>query len=211
MADEQRRRSASRPESQSKQSAPPDTVHRLKVTLREVRPPVWRRIEVESSVTLADLAHLLTVAMGWEGYHLHQFEVAGTLYQRCDVFDDFPFGRRPLEEAEHLLGNVLANVGDKARWDYDFGDGWEHDVVVEAIGDPESDAEYPRCVKGRRACPPEDCGGPWGYSNLLEAIADPSHDQHVELSEWLPPNFEPEHFDTRDVTEAMQSPPTELW
>lgn len=211
MADRHRRRPASRAETRPKQSAMLGTVHRLKVTLRDVRPPVWRRVEVSSSVTLAQLAHLLTAAMGWEGYHLHQFEIAGALYQRCEFFDDFPFGRRPLEEAEHRLGDVLANAGDKARWDYDFGDGWEHDVEVEAIGTPEPDAEYPRCIKGRRACPPEDCGGSWGYANLLEAIVDPNHDRHAELTEWLPSHFESEHFDAHDTSEAMRSPSIELW
>ncbi len=188
------------------------TIHRLKVTLKSVRPPVWRRIEVESSMTLAELAPMLTAAMGWEGYHLHQFDIAGAVYQRCDLMDDFPFGRRPLEEAEHRLGDVLATVGAKARWDYDFGDGWEHDVVVEAIEAADPDVSYPRCIKGRRACPPEDCGGSWGYADLLEAVADPTHAQHGELTEWLPPGFDAEHFDANETTEAMQSPPlSELW
>ncbi len=188
------------------------TVHQLKVTLNGVKPPVWRRIEVHSSSTLAELAQLLTAAMGWDGYHLHKLEVADTRYQQREFLDDSPFGRRALDESKHRLGHVLTSEGDKARWDYDFGDGWEHDIVVEAISEAEGDAMYPRCITGRRACPPEDCGGWWGYAHLLDVIADPSHPEHDEMTEWLPANFDAEHFDADEATESMQSSPRgERW
>jgi hypothetical protein len=107
------------------------TVHRLKVTLRSVKPPIWRRIEVASDVALAELSDLLEGAMGWLGGHLHAFEADGVTYERPDP-DGGSF-RRSRDEAEHRLGDVLSEVGAKMRWDYDFGDGWQHDVVVEAI------------------------------------------------------------------------------
>lgn len=190
------------------------TVHRLKVTLKGVRPPIWRRIEVRSDTTLDRLAAILEAAMGWEGYHLHGFEIGDASYQEPTPFDDFPFGRRPLDESKHRLGEVLALVGEKGRWDYDFGDSWEHDVMVEAVEPADPAGSYPRCVTGRRACPPEDCGGTWGYANLLEAVADPRHPQHAELTEWLPLGFDSEHFEAEEMTEAMQSPRPplrELW
>jgi len=91
-------------------------------------------------------------------------------------------------------------------------DGWEHDVVVEEIGVAEPDVDYPICLAGRRACPPEDCGGPWGYSNLLDALADPSHPDHEDLREWIAPGFDPAHFDIREANAAMRSPRTlERW
>ena len=179
------------------------TVHRLKVTLRQVKPPVWRRIEVGSSIKLSELSDVLEAAMGWLGGHLHAFEADGVLYEIPDG-ESFGF-RRPRDERKARLGEVLSAVKSKMRWDYDFGDGWQHDVVVEAIEPIKSDAVYPVCLAGRRACPPDDCGGPWGYGNLLAAISDPSHKEHEELNEWLPPGFDPNEFDIAGATEMMRS------
>jgi hypothetical protein len=91
------------------------------------------------------------------------------------------------------------------RWDYDFGDGWEHDIVVEAIEPMKREATYPVCIAGKRACPPDDGGGPWGYGNLLAAISDPTHEEHEELSGWLPPGFDADAFDIVEATEMMRS------
>jgi hypothetical protein len=103
-------------------------------------------------------------------------------------------------------------VGSKLRWDYDFGDGWEHDVVVEGIGPRRSDFEGPVCLAGSRACPPEDCGGPMGYEDLLDALSDPAHPEHDDMREWAPPGFDPAHFDVDQATAAMRSPrPLEGW
>jgi len=178
------------------------SVHRLKVTLREVRPPVWRRIEVSSDLTLGELSAILEAAMGWLGGHLHRFDVAGTAYgiPAPDWEVDC------LDENRFRLGEVLPRVGSELRWDYDFGDGWEHDVVVEAVGPAEPGVEYPRCLKGRRACPPEDCGGVWGYQELLELQADPGLEDPDDLREWLGPDFDPAYFDAAETTEAMRAP-----
>ena len=179
------------------------TVHRLKVTLRQVRPPVWRRIEVPSNIKLSELATVLEAAMGWLGEHLHAFEADGVLY---DTPDGEGFGfRRRVDEGKARLGEVLPTVKSKMRWDYDFGDGWEHDVVVEAIEPARIDAVYPVCVTGKRACPPEDCGGPWGYGNLLAALSDPAHDEHDELIEWVGSDFDPAGFDAYQTSADMRS------
>lgn len=187
------------------------TIHRLKVTLKNVKPPVWRRIEIDSYVKLDVLAVILEDAMGWDGYHLHAFEIGDTTYRDRQYVDDSPWGRRQRDESRHRLSNLLSQVGDKARWDYDFGDGWEHDLVVEAIEPADPTISYPRCVAGRRMCPLEDCGGPWGYAHMLEVIADPSHEEHAELADWLPPSFDPEHFDAIATTEAMQWSDDTTW
>lgn len=192
----------------------PKTVHTLKVTLRHVDPPVWRRIEVRSDTRLSAMANLTILAMGWDGYHLHSFETPdGRLYGVPDPNDDlFSFGRRTLDESKHKLGDVLPALGATLRFDYDFGDGWEHDIVVEAISRAEPGTTYPRCATGERACPPEDCGGPWGYQELLEARADPKHERHEELVEWIGDDFDPAAFDPQAVTDLVQSVrPRDRW
>lgn len=185
-----------------------NTVHQLKVTLRLVKPPVWRRVVVRSDLSLGELTPILEGAMGWLGGHLHAFDVDGTWYGTPDP--DWPSD--DLDENRYRLRDVLPAVGDKMRWDYDFGDGWEHNVVVEKIVQAEPGVEYPLCLAGKRACPPEDCGGPTGYARLLEVLADRSHPEHDELREWAPNRFDPDCFDVEETSLEMRSPsPLEGW
>lgn len=189
------------------------SVHQLKVTLHTVKPPVWRRIQVPSNMPLDKLAPVLEAAMGWLGGHLHSYESGNIRYQQPDPdgFFDSPMFRS-VDESTITLGEVLPAEKAKMTWDYDFGDGWEHTIVVEQIFINEDNVTLPRCITGRRACPPEDCGGPCGYQDLLHALADPTHEQHEELSEWAPSEFDPEHFSTDETTQDMQSPrPLHRW
>ena len=184
------------------------TVHRLKITLRSVKPPVWRRIEVASDTTLGELSPMLEGVMGWYGGHLHAFDVDGTDYSPPDPDWDSD----DLDENKYRLGDVLPTVGEKMTWDYDFGDGWRHNVVVEAITPAEAGLTYPLCITGRRACPPEDCGGPWRYAAILEALRDPNHPDGEDLLAMVPPGFDPARFDAEETSRAMRSPrPLEGW
>ena len=185
-----------------------ESVHQLKITLRGVKPPVWRRIVVGSDLSLGELAPILEAAMSWLGGHLHVFDVDGTWYGSPDP--DWPSD--DLDENQFRLSDVLPAVGDKMRWDYDFGDGWEHNVVVEKIVETEPSVEYPVCLIGRRACPPEDCGGPQGYDQLLAVLADPSRPEHEEWQGWVPAGFDPAYFNVEEASLAMRSPrPLEVW
>jgi Plasmid pRiA4b ORF-3-like protein len=123
------------------------------------------------------------VAMGWLGGHLHAYEANGTTYELPD--EGSALGHRTVDERKARLNKVLPKVGAKMRFDYDFGDGWSHDIIVEAIEPANSDLEYPRCLTGKRACPPDDCGGPRGYGELLAILTNPSHPEHDERLEWL--------------------------
>ncbi len=185
-----------------------DTVYQLKITLRSVKPPVWRRITVRSDIDLAELAAILEAAMGWLGGHLHAFEGADAKYAMPDP--EWPDD--DLDERAFQLHDVLPGVGSKLRWDYDFGDGWEHDVVVEEISPQRSDFNGPNCLAGSMACPPEDCGGPMGYEDLLDALSDPAHPELDHLREWAPLDFDPTVFDMDEATAAMRSVrPLEGW
>ena len=178
------------------------TIHQLKVTLREVKPTVWRRIAVPSNYLLGDLAVSLLGAMGWFNSHLHVFRVGRASYGMVDEeLDDLGFR----DEDEILVNEALPKVGSKLRFEYDFGDGWEHDVVVEEIGPRRPKTTYPLCLGGARACPPEDCGGVPGYAEILDLLADPTRPDPEDIRGWLPPGFDPGHFDAAEATEEMQA------
>lgn len=151
------------------------------------------------SITLADLHGVVQVAMGWQGYHLHQFEIAGVTY---GTDDGEGWGPAPEDERRTRLDSV-AGKGTTFSYEYDFGDSWEHDIDVEEVLEAETGKAYPACIAGERSCPPEDCGGTWGYENLLAALANPDHDQHDELLVWVGGRFDPEYLDIVAVNRAL--------
>ena len=177
------------------------SIYQIKITLEESHPPIWRRVLVKSSTTLARLHDVIQCAMGWEDYHLHEVHSKKTRYAPC-----FPDGSSDAEDESRVqLKTVAARAGAKLRYTYDFGDGWRHELKVEKILEPEKGAKYPVCVGGKRACPPEDCGGTWGYYDLLEILGDPTHEQHEEMMEWIGDPFDPDAFDLDEVNRILRS------
>jgi len=167
-------------------------IYQLKVTLLDMAPPVWRRIQTPGSTYLDDLHLIIQAAMGWQNSHLHRFVINDQEYGEPDPdFDDPPIKN----EVQYTLRQLMRRAGRRFRYTYDFGDGWEHDVLIEKTLSPAEDVEYPICIDGARACPPEDCGGVWGYQEFLEAIADPKHEEHESYLEWVGGEFDPEAFD----------------
>ena len=171
--------------------------HQLKVTLEGVEPPIWRRIVVPSDFTLFDLHRAIQVAMGWEDSHLHDFTIKRQRYAVPDA-DDFG---HPLDETNATLLNV-ARPRTKIRYQYDFGDSWNHVIVVEKILDG-GETSPPACVDGARACPPEDSGGPWGYLEKLQALANPDDEDTEELRDWMGEDFDPERFEIDAVNREL--------
>ncbi|HEX4099486.1 MAG TPA: plasmid pRiA4b ORF-3 family protein [Pseudonocardiaceae bacterium] len=155
------------------------SVHRVKITLRGARPPIWRRLEVPSRITLGQLHHAIQEAFGWESHHLWVFATENGEFG----MPDRELGHR--DAATTTLDEVAPRAGGRFGYTYDFGDDWEHGITVEDVGLAKPGLAYPRCVTGRRACPPEDCGGIWGYEHLLEILADAGHDEHAERVQWL--------------------------
>lgn len=185
------------------------TVHRLKVTVEHIRPPVWRRLLVPSDLTLADLHQILQVSFGWYDAHLHDFEIGGTRYDAGDdEFGGFGFdmGLESIDEASVTLAEVLGE-GARGLYNYDFGDDWCHRIVVEAVEPREASATYPRCIAGRRSGPPEDVGGPWGYGEFLAALDDPGHEEHELYLEWSGGGWDPEAFDQEMLEEQLRELP----
>ncbi len=177
-------------------------IYQLKVTLKHSKPPIWRRLQVPGDISLAKLHHILQIAMGWSDYHLHQFEVSGAYYGVPDPdYKSMGFDMR--DEKRLKLNQAAPAEKFKFRYEYDFGDSWEHEIVVEKILSPEAGLHYPRCLTGKRACPPEDVGGVWGYDSFLEAIKDPGHPEHEEMLEWVGGDFDPEVFGLEEINEAL--------
>jgi hypothetical protein len=176
-------------------------IYQIKITLDYIKPPIWRRVQVPSTMTLAKLHSVIQAVMGWFDYHLHQFEIDGEYYGVPHP-DDF---EEVLDERKVRLDQIVAGEGTKFRYQYDFGDDWQHTLLVEKIVPPDSGVTYPICLKGKRACPPEDVGGPWGYAEFLEAIADPNHPEHEDMLEWSGGDFDPEAFDLADANAELRS------
>ena len=177
-----------------------DPVYQLKISLDDVRPPIWRRVLTPASISLAKLHQLIQLAMGWHNSHLHAFQVGMTTYgDPHPDLDDWMENQRGV-----TLAQIAPTEKSKVRYEYDFGDGWVHTLLVEKILPSEEGQTYPRCLTGRRACPPEDCGGPWGYADFLEALTDPEHEQHTQLVEWIGEDFDPAAFDLDTVNAKLK-------
>jgi hypothetical protein len=176
------------------------SVARIKVTIVNIRPPVWRRLEVPLSSSFGDLHDILQIAFAWQDYHLHLFDVAGV---HIGTPDD-EWEEEVIDEEQVRLGQLL-ETGDRFRYEYDFGDDWTHHAVVEDIVPPDPAATHPRCLGGRRAAPPEDSGGPWGYARMLEILADPDDEDHDEIAEWIGQEWDPDAFDRETINRELAS------
>jgi len=175
-----------------------EPILQLKISLLGAsKPPVWRRVLVPATMRLNRLHDVIQAAMGWEDYHMHALTAGGIDYGLPDP----ELGHR--DERKTALNALLSEPGDRLRYVYDFGDDWEHDIVVEKVLAAEAGAGYPVCLAGKGRCPPEDCGGVWGYADLRETLADPAHDEHADTLEWLgietAAEFDPQAFDIDDV------------
>lgn len=211
-------------------------IYHIRVTLRDTRPPIWRRVAVPADISLGQLHEVIQIAMGWTDSHLHQFILEDKSLRRGpetiarltdegrwdEIFTasrgirtfvptNDPFGGDLAMEGEDENAATLAELlpqrkgKSKAKliYEYDFGDSWQHTVEVQKVTEPESGVEYPVCLTGRRACPPEDCGGVFGYEHLLEVAADPEHEDREEMEEWIDQEWEPAAFDLDEANAAL--------
>ena len=186
----------------SKQQTPESSVYQLKILLRDSKPPIWRRIQILSDTSLAALHPILQVVMGWSNTHLHQFEVGDLIYGPPDPnIPDFDV----IDEKDAVLSEIVSRLNQKFVYEYDFGDDWRHLITLEKILAPQDGVNYPVCVAGRRACPPEDIGGIFSYSGFLDAITDPEHPEHSDMLSWVGGRFAPDAFDRDEVNRLLGS------
>jgi hypothetical protein len=175
-------------------------IYQLKITLRDSKPPIWRRVQVPGDMTLEELHVVIQIAMGWLNSHLHQFVVGGVYYADPDM----DWGEELEDETRVRLRDIAHQEKDRFVYEYDFGDGWDHTVLVEKLLPPDPAVHYPYCVTGRRACPPEDVGGMWGYYHFLEAINDPNHPDHDMFMEWHGEPVDPAHLDLDEINGTLR-------
>jgi len=203
-----------------------DAVYQLRITLKNIRPPIWRQVLVPMDFRLDQLHTLIQLVMGWDDDHLHEFELVtkppipagddSRLFQKIlralqqerrfmpaegmnELFDD-----EVEDESKVSIGELCPRVNDKLAYVYDFGDHWIHEVKVQKILSAKPGEHYPLCLKGKRACPPEDCGGIWGYEHLLEVLSDPDHEEHEELLDWVGGDYDPEEFDLEAAAKNLR-------
>jgi len=176
-------------------------VWQIRVDLEDVWPPVWRRILVPDTAGLLRLHQVIQAAFGWWDYHLHEFRIHGAMYgdPASDEFGEFDI----LDEEWVKLRDLELAEGESFSYVYDFGDDWRHRLRLEKIRPPEKRERLPRCVDGRRACPPEDAGGPGGYQELLLALGDPEDSEHERYLEWVGGSFDPDAFDPDALNRAL--------
>lgn len=177
------------------------SIYQLKITLSHIRPAIWRRFLIVSTDSLADLHLVVQIVMGWTDSHLHEFVKGRERYGVPE--EDSPSDMH--DESEFRIDQVLKQEKDKLRYTYDFGDGWDHDLILEKIIPFETKIKLPACLKGSRACPPEDVGGPPGYHMFLDAIADSNHPEHQDMLDWHGESFDLKYFDSTEVNDLLQS------
>jgi hypothetical protein len=208
MSDSRPRKGAAKPAAAVKRGrqaaeaqAAPRTIYRLHVELRDIAPRIWRQLLVPSWATLAKLHEVLQISLGWTNSHLHQFHIAGATY---GMPDDEWREVSPLDDRRYTVAGCLADRVPDFVYEYDFGDGWEHAIHVEAILPVDQVDHYPLCTGGANACPPEDVGGSAGYFDFLQVIRDPSHEEHRDMLRWCGGSFDPTAFDRNAVNARLR-------
>lgn len=179
-------------------------MYQFKIMLLETQPLVWRRIQVKDS-TLDKLHEHIQSAMGWTNSHLHHFKIGERLYADPMLMEEnFDIGYE--DSTRTMISDILPKADKPFQfvYEYDFGDSWEHEVLFEGRPKTEAGRQYPICLEGERACPPEDVGGIGGYEEFLTIIADADHEEHHEMLHWVGGTFDPDAFDSAIATKRMK-------
>jgi len=183
------------------QTAP---LYQMKVVLVESDPEIWRCFCVPSAIRLPKLHQALQRIMGWKDGHLHAFRAGGKKFQiPSREFDGEP-GNDSHDERKFTLAELLLDTEQELFYEYDFGDGWSHRLLLEKVLPANPEFQQVLCLDGENACPPEDSGGMGGYYDLLEVLADPKHEEYDHMRQWTGGAFDPKAFDLAGVNRALK-------
>jgi hypothetical protein len=179
-------------------------IYQIQISLNGSKPKIWRRILIPSDVLLHDFHNVIQLVMGWRNYHLHQFIKNNKFYMERMLDDDYWDDDQNVDYQDIKISDLLTKEKEVIVYEYDFGDGWIHDIVLEKILPFDENQEYPVCLDGKMGCPPEDSGGVWGYADMLNVLKHPKHQEYENILEWLGEDFDPEYFDIDEVNERLK-------
>jgi len=188
----------------ARKKKPTRLLYQLKVTLIDSTPAIWRRIQVKDC-TLDKLHEHIQTVVGWTNSHLHHFDIDGQFYGDPDLLEKNFHEMNYRDSTITLLSEIVPEDGKRRRfkYEYDFGDRWDHEILFEGCPKPEKGQKYPLCLEGERACPPEDVGGTWGYAEFLKTIKSRKRRKRAEMLEWANGWFDPDEFDADTATKSM--------
>ncbi len=175
----------------------------LKITIQGTKPPVWRQIQVEKSITFSQLHTILLIVMGWDGGHLYEFLVDGIRISEPSS-DDEGWGGGIHDSSKIKLDSLISDSKTKIVYTYDFGDDWEHKIVLEGYHNKDETQYYPVCIDGKQCCPPEDCGGIYAFSELLKTLKNKNHPDYDDTLEWVGEDYDSEKFDIVKVNKNLR-------
>lgn len=177
----------------------PKKIYQIHVSLTETQPMVWRRLLVDADTLLVDLHRIIQTTLGWTNSHLHQFSDGTTEYAPKEFQTEGSKDSRKVK-----LNTILNKDSLKITYEYDFGDDWLHEIILEEVIETQEPGQIPKCLDGSRNCPPEDCGDPWGYQALLTTLANPKHPDYKSLKKWLGGKFDPEYFNKEEINQNLK-------
>ena len=187
-----------------KEKSPAD-IYQLKISLIYSSPPIWRRVQVPATMKLSLLHEVIQLCMGWTDTHLHQFVIHNNFYGPANLENDWN-EIKAYDEKKFSLCDLEADIRKGCMYEYDFGDGWQHEIKIEKVLPPDGKTpKHPVLLAGERACPPEDIGGIPGYEDFLEALADPESEEREEMLQWYgSDHFAPEYFDIEKINKILK-------
>jgi hypothetical protein len=176
-------------------------IFQIQISLQGSKPKIWRRILVKSDITLVDFHKIIQTVMGWTNSHLHLFQHGRDSYSPEEFEVEDTKNSRKVK-----LNSLLKKEKDKIKYEYDFGDDWQHDILLEKILPLDKTMPIPSCIDGKGNCPPEDCGGIRGFEEIKTILANSKHKQYEEIMEWLGGEFDPDYFDKNEINEMLKTP-----
>jgi hypothetical protein len=178
-------------------------IYQVQIALKGFKPKIWRRLLVQSDLLLTDFHKIIQISMGWTNSHSHQFIKNRTIYTVRMPDDKLWEEMNNVDYKKLRISDLLKNEKEEIVYEYDFGDRWEHDIILEKILPKDEKQNYPVCLAGRMNCPPEDSGGIRGYADMLKILLQPDHKSYDLYMERLGRKFDPDHFDKDDVNESL--------